>query len=161
VLRQAFQETSFRFRPDEELLNAPWPEHLLDSPVSAIMTIPVETLPETATLADAFQLVAERRRGNLPLVDAEGKLTGILTRTDLYRVVADGRPLTNLATELATRQITTLRPDQSLREALTVLRRKRVKHAPVIDTAGKPVGMLSYMDIALASVRMDKHDTST
>lgn len=159
VLRQAFQETSFRFRPDEELLNAPWPEQLLDSPVSDIMTTPVETLPATATLADAFQLVAERRRGNLPLVDAAGRLTGMLTRTDLYRVVADGRPLGGLASELASRQITTLRPDQPLREALSILRRKRIKHAPVIDPAGKPVGMLSYMDVALASVRMAKTRT--
>jgi NADH dehydrogenase len=154
VLRQALHETSFRFRPDEELLNAPWPEILLETPVAEIMTTPVETLPVTATLAEAFQLVAERRRGNLPMVDAAGKLVGMLTRTDLYRVVADGRPLGGLASELGSRQITTLCPDQSLREALAVLRRKRIKHAPVVDGAGKPVGMLSYLDVALASVRL-------
>jgi CBS domain-containing protein len=97
--------------------------------------------------------VAERRRGNLPLVDDDGKLTGMITRTDLYRVVADARSLSGRASEIATRQITTLRADQPLREALRVLRRKRIKHAPVIDSAGKPVGMFSYLDVALASVR--------
>jgi len=117
------------------------------------MTTPVETVPETASLADVFRAVADRRRGNLPLVSADGKLTGMITRTDLYRVVADGRKLDGPASECATRQVTTLAADQSIREALRVLRRKRIKHAPVVDVAGKPVGMLSYLDVALASVR--------
>jgi NADH dehydrogenase len=150
-LRQALQETSFRFRPDEELLNAPWPEALLAAPVATVMSTPVETLPQSGTIADAFHAVAERKRGNLPLVDGDGKLVGMVTRTDLYRVVADGRDLGGPLKDLATRQITTLRPDQPLREALATLRRKRVKHAPVVDDAGRPVGMLSYLDVAVAS----------
>jgi NADH dehydrogenase len=153
VLRQALHETSFRFRPEEELTNAAWPEQFLDTPVGQIMSTPLETIAETATLTDAFQLVAERRRGNLPLVNADGKLTGMITRTDLYRVVADGRALSVRASEIATPQVTTLSADQPLREALRVLRRKRIKHAPVLDGAGKPVGMFSYLDVALAAVR--------
>jgi CBS domain-containing protein len=46
--------------------------------------------------------------------------------------------------------------EQSLREAMRVLRRKRIKHAPVVDAAGKPVGMLSYLDIALAMPAFDQ-----
>jgi NADH dehydrogenase len=153
VLRRALHETSFRFRPEEELTNAAWPEHLLEMPVGDVMTAPLETIPETATLADVFQQVAESRRGNLPLVNCDGELTGMITRTDLYRVVADGRDFNDRASEIATRQVTTLCADQSLREALRVLRRKRLKHAPVVDAMGKPVGMLSYLDVALASVR--------
>ncbi|MBI3466931.1 MAG: CBS domain-containing protein, partial [Planctomycetes bacterium] len=153
ALRQALHETSFRFRPEEELDDAPWPDEFLATPVAQIMTAPVETLADSATIADAFRVVAERRRGNLPLVDATGRLIGMVTRTDLYRVVADGRDLHGTVGDIASRQLTTLRPDQSLREALATLRRKRIKHAPVVDEACRPVGMLSYMDVALASVR--------
>jgi NADH dehydrogenase len=154
VLRQALHETSFRFRPDEELANAPWPEELLTATVSQIMATPVETLPISATLADAFRAVAAHRRGNLPLVDGGGRLVAMITRTDLYRVVAEGRNLTGPIADVASRQITTLRPDQSVRDAISVLRRKRLKHAPVVDAEGKPAGMLSYLDVALACVQM-------
>jgi NADH dehydrogenase len=156
VLRQALHETSFRFRPEEELTNAAWPEALLNARVCEIMSTPLETIAETASLADVFRTVADRRRGNLPLVDAGGKLCGMVTRTDLYRVVADGRDLNGPASAVATRQVTTLGMEQSLREAMRVLRRKRIKHAPVVDAAGKPVGMLSYLDIALAMPAFDQ-----
>src|SRR5206468_7748249 len=55
VLRRALHETSFRFRPEEELANAPWSQELLATPIAQMMASPLETLPETATLADAFQ----------------------------------------------------------------------------------------------------------
>ncbi len=155
-LRQALHETSFRFRPDEELLNAPWPDELLAAPVSRVMTAPVETLADSATIADAFRAVAETKRGNLPLVDSDGRLVGMVTRTDLYRVVADGRSLAGPLADLATRDVTTLRADDPLREALAALRRKNIKHAPVIDDARRPIGMLSYLDVALASVQMTR-----
>ncbi len=161
VLRQALHETSFRFRPDEELTNTTWPEELLDRPVRHIMSTPVETILATSSLAEVFQVVAERRRGNLPLVDIDGKLVGLLTRTDLYRVVADGRDLRRFAYEVASRQITTVQPDQSVRDALSTLRRKQIKHAPVVDAAGRPVGMLSYLDVALASVRIGENKNAS
>jgi len=118
------------------------------------MATPVETLPISATLADAFRAVAAHRRGNLPLVDGDGRLIAMITRTDLYRVVAEGRNLTGPIADVASRQITTLRPDQNVRDAISVLRRKRLKHAPVVDAEGKPAGMLSYLDVALACVQM-------
>jgi NADH dehydrogenase len=153
VIRQALHETSFRFRPVDELDDAPWPDEFLATPVAQVMTAPVETMPANATIADAFRIVAERRRGNLPLVAEDGSITGMVTRTDLYRVVADGLTLDRLVTEIASSEITTLHPSQTVREALSVLRRRRIKHAPVVDAANRPVGMLSYLDVALASVR--------
>jgi len=152
MLRQALHETSFRFLPEEELANAAWPEELLATPVVRIMTTPVDTLSESATIADAFRMLAERRHGNFPLVDSNGRLVGMITRTDLYRAVADGRDLHGPVAAIVTRQIATLRPDQTLREALALFRRKRLKHAPVLDAENRPSGMLSYLDVALAGV---------
>lgn len=48
-----------------------------------IMSSPVITLAEDAPLTDAFLIFAEKGINHLPIVDAQGKLSGIVTRLDL------------------------------------------------------------------------------
>lgn len=56
--------------------------------VADVMTHAPETLPEGADLSEAAEMMAERRIGCLPIVDAEGRLAGILTETDLLHALA-------------------------------------------------------------------------
>lgn len=56
--------------------------------VAEVMTHAPLTLTEGADLADAAEQMAERRIGCLPIVDAEGRLAGILTETDLLHALA-------------------------------------------------------------------------
>jgi CBS domain-containing protein/RNA polymerase-binding transcription factor DksA len=55
--------------------------------VSDVMTHAPETITEEATLAEAAQKMADRRIGCLPIVDGEGRLTGILSETDLLNAL--------------------------------------------------------------------------
>ncbi len=161
LLKQALHQTSFRFRPDEELARAAWPGEVLDVPIDRVMTAPVETLSESAAIADAFEQMAEHHRSNFPLTDAAGRLVGMVTRTDLYRAVADGQDLAGPIRAIATTQVTTLAPNQTVRDALATLRRKGLKHAPVVDAENRPVGMLSYLDLVRASVRLRQQSAIT
>jgi CBS domain-containing protein/RNA polymerase-binding transcription factor DksA len=56
--------------------------------VAEVMTHAPETLPEGADLSEAAERMAERRIGCLPIVDAERRLAGILTETDLLHALA-------------------------------------------------------------------------
>lgn len=57
------------------------------------------------------------------------------------------KPLRDLtASDLMSRQLTVLREDMPLREAADVLVRSRTSGAPVVDAAGRCVGMLSAVD---------------
>jgi len=56
--------------------------------VAEVMTHAPQTLVEGADLADAAEQMAERRIGCLPIVDAEGRLAGILSETDLLHALA-------------------------------------------------------------------------
>jgi nucleotide-binding universal stress UspA family protein/predicted transcriptional regulator len=63
--------------------------------VGEIMSRPVVTAPEDATLAEIARLMLERGIGCVPLVDAQGKLSGVVTEVDLtgrghYNRVARG-----------------------------------------------------------------------
>jgi nucleotide-binding universal stress UspA family protein/predicted transcriptional regulator len=51
--------------------------------VGEIMSRPVVTAPEDATLAEIARLMLERRIGCVPLVNAQGTLSGIITEADL------------------------------------------------------------------------------
>lgn len=51
--------------------------------VSRIMSAPAITVPEDTHILDLFEIFAERGINHLPVVDGEGRLSGILTRLDL------------------------------------------------------------------------------
>lgn len=63
----------------------------LQVPVANIMVSPTPTIDEQAPLARATRLLRERRAGRLA-VTHEGKLVGILTRTDILKVMAERLP---------------------------------------------------------------------
>jgi acetoin utilization protein AcuB len=49
------------------------------------------TLPE-ASLRDAARVMLDARIGSLPVVDASGKLLGMLTRSDVLQAVVELAP---------------------------------------------------------------------
>jgi CBS domain-containing protein len=61
----------------------------LSSPVDVarIMTREVVTVGETTPVVDAAMLMMERKIGGLPVVDPSRKLLGIITETDLLKVL--------------------------------------------------------------------------
>ena len=56
-----------------------------DLPIKEYMTTVLITLPEDATLSEALEFVENKKVRHLPVVDADGKLAGIITLTDLVR----------------------------------------------------------------------------
>ena len=67
-------------------------EAALEWRVGEIMTHAPETLGPEATLAEAAERMAERRIGCLPVVDETGRLTGLLSETDvLWAMATAGR----------------------------------------------------------------------
>lgn len=64
--------------------------------VSDVMSHPVVTVGEETRAADAAKLMRERKIGSLPVVDATGRLVGIVTETDFLEVAEQalgGKPL--------------------------------------------------------------------
>ena len=55
--------------------------------VDKIMTRPVITVRDDETLFDAAQVMLERKIGGLPVLSAQGDLVGILTESDIFRMV--------------------------------------------------------------------------
>jgi len=63
-------------------------ENNLDARVRDYMSSPVVTIREDEDMLKAVELMNEKMVGRLVVVDAEGRLVGIITRTDILKYIA-------------------------------------------------------------------------
>jgi CBS domain-containing protein len=115
--------------------------------VSEIMTGAAVTDQSDDTLADAARKMWNQQTGSLLVVDGED-LVGIVTERDVLKAVATRVPLdeTRIA-QVMTKDLITVGPGTSLREAARIMAEKWIRHLPVLDN-GKLVGVLSQRDLA-------------
>jgi CBS-domain-containing membrane protein len=73
--------------PRGALLDGQTAERMRDIPVSAVMSCPVWTVKESASLFSVASELVERRVGALPVVDDDQKLVGIISYVDLIRAL--------------------------------------------------------------------------
>lgn len=102
------------------------------------------TITKDHTVGDALNMMSEYRIGGIPVVDADGKLIGIVTNRDL-RFQSD---MSRLIAEVMTpgdRLITT--HSSELSNAKQVLLRSKIEKLPVVDEKGRLVGLITYKDI--------------
>jgi len=64
----------------------------LDAPVETILTIEPRTLRTDQTVRDAMTLMQDGRYRNVPLLDEDGQLAGIVRQADIMRILAESFP---------------------------------------------------------------------
>lgn len=117
--------------------------------VGQIMSRPVITLPRGARAGTAAALMDERRFRHMPIVDANERLVGLVSQSDLFRLVR-ARPAEWAEVEVGevmTAEVVTLTPDQSLHAAAQLLAARHLYGGPVVDPTRRPVGFLSARDL--------------
>jgi CBS domain-containing protein len=114
-----------------------------------VMTADPTTLPEDASVADAARKMRDEDIGDV-LVVREEKLTAMVTDRDIaVRVVAEDRlPAETLLAEIASADLATVSPDDSVADAVRILREKALRRVPVVE-GGRPVGVISIGDLAV------------
>jgi arabinose-5-phosphate isomerase len=92
---------------------------------------------------------ASRRAGAILIVDDRGVLTGIFTDSDLARLFERQRDylLERPIVEAMTRAPSLIRAGRSLAEALDALQARKLSELPVIDEAGRPIGLIDVTDL--------------
>jgi arabinose-5-phosphate isomerase len=108
------------------------------------------------TVADVLREAAAqpRRAGAVVLVDEAGRLSGIFTDGDLRRHLMTLGPslLTTPVADLMTRSPRALSDSAMVRDAVQMVRELRVDELPVVDEAGKPVGLIDVQDLIALKV---------
>lgn len=123
-----------------------------------IMTVDPVTIPVTASIADAVDVLASMHVRHLPVVDASGALVGVLTDRDLGRLMTtfiddaeveqmETPPSEQRVADLMSPDPVTVTEDADLAEIAEILVTERVGAVPVVDDADRVVGIVSYVDI--------------
>lgn len=125
-----------------------------------VSTREVLALPPHASVRQAARLMAEHGIAALLVVGDGDALKGIITERDITaRVVAPGLdPEATPLSEVMTADPFCLRADDSLSEALELMRVHGFRHLPVLDDRGKPLSMVSVRDLYAVVQRQLEHD---
>jgi CBS domain-containing protein len=142
-----------------------------------VMVTNVITVGPNACVQDVADILLKNHISAVPVVDAEGKMVGIVSEGDLMRRAETGtlrrRPWwlavltgreglaaayikehSRRVADVMTRSVVTVQPDTPLAEVATILEKNRIKRVPVVKD-GKIVGIVSRANLlqALASMR--------
>ena len=108
------------------------------------MIVEPVTLPPTALVADAKQLMERYHISGVPITDEDGLLVGILTNRDLRFEEGAARPVSELMTS---RGLVTAPVGTTLAEAEAILHRHKIEKLPVVDADGQLKGLITVKDI--------------
>lgn len=125
--------------------------------VTGLMSQPVHACRDEESLRSAAEQMWQQDIGVLPVVDGDGRLVGVVTDRDICMTAyLRGQSLDQCRIDSAmTRDVASCHCETTLEDAQELMRRLQIRRLPVVDDQGRPVGMLSLNDLALAAARSE------
>lgn len=143
--------------------------------VRDVMTRNVTTVDEKTAYKTVADLLAAHRISAVPVVDADGRVAGVVSEADLLTKVefeggaeagsflerrrhrSDRAKATGTsAGDLMTSPAVTITPDASVAEAARQMDRAKVKRLPVVDPDGRLAGIVSRRDLLRIFLQPDE-----
>jgi CBS domain-containing protein len=120
-----------------------------DQQIRDLMTENPSAIDADKPVAYAAKMMRDEDVGLAPIVQGD-RLVGTVTDRDIaIRVVAEGRdPESTTVREVASTDLVTIDPEQSLDEALRLMAQHQVRRLPVVEEDGRLVGVLAQADVA-------------
>ncbi|MFF7274945.1 CBS domain-containing protein [Streptomyces griseorubiginosus] len=143
--------------------------------VGEVMTREVVQAHRQTTFKDLVRLLNRHRIGGLPVVDADDKVVGVISATDLVcgqadraerrrrlpglrrpvRAPAGGNPGL-VAAELMSSPAVTVHPEQLVPEAARMMERHHIERLPVVDEEDRLIGIATRRDLLRVFLRTDE-----
>ncbi|RJP80823.1 MAG: CBS domain-containing protein [Desulfobacteraceae bacterium] len=125
-----------------------------------VMSTPVVTIGEDRQLSEAVDVMLTKGVKRLPVVDKEGRLSGMLSRLDIFRTVMREAPdwksfqaqkievehLRNVG-DILRRDTRTVSPDTSIEEVIRMIDQNDIQRVAVVDDGGRLLGLISDRDL--------------
>lgn len=152
------------------------------TPVHEVMTTDVLAFSTDENISDATRRIVERGIDAGPVVDADGRVVGLLSSGDLIMQAAElhfpamftilgatienwrekrkfdrdvNKALGATVGEVMNAEVITIGPDATIEEAATAMHDHDISRLPVVDGIGRLVGIISRYDVLTVMVRDD------
>ena len=124
--------------------------------LSARKNATLASLPPTATVRDALQIMSDRQIGSVLVVQGDA-LLGIFTERDYARkLVLQGLSSADtLLMNVMTARLYVISPRQTVQECLGIITKGRMRHLPVVD-GGELIGLVSIGDLVNAELQQQR-----
>jgi CBS domain-containing protein len=109
----------------------------------------IYSIPSDATVHDAARFLRDRKIRAVGVLDAGGRLVGVVSQSDISdKVAAENKcPAWMRVTEIMSTSLVTVTPDKGLTDCLRLMEQHGIYHLLVIDAKGGYRGMLSVTDL--------------
>ncbi len=129
---------------------------LTQLPISSVVTRDVQTVRANAPASEVLRIAGDTSQSTLPVLDNDGRLTGLIVTRDLLSMLAGGvelGPLVN-AYDLSRQNPPVLTPESSLDQATQLMEYEALEELPVVEhislTNGKFLGLVTRRNIVQA-----------
>ena len=102
------------------------------------------TLSPDATIGEAIRLMKENKIGGIPIVDSNNKLVGIVTNRDI-RLETNFKE--KVSTVMTKDNLITAPEGTDLKKAELIFKQNKIEKLPVVNKAGKLIGLVTFSDI--------------
>jgi CBS-domain-containing membrane protein len=145
----------------------------LTATVADVMTTRVVSVRRDASVKEMAAMLRSSRISAFPVIDDAGRVIGVVSEADLLVKVAvqaegtsmlaalrhfreDDKTRGVTAGDLMTAPAVTIGPDAPVTEAARVMYDRRLKRLPVVNRAGRLVGIISRVDVLAVFSRPDE-----
>lgn len=124
---------------------------------------PAVCIRENEPLTEAVDLMLRQGLKRLPVTDERGRLTGILSRMDIFRTISEKSPDWNsfqkqnipvgnlrYVSDIMRRDIHTVLPDTPVDEVLNIIDSNDIQRVAVVDQDGIFIGIISDRNLLMA-----------
>ncbi len=129
------------------------------------MTSPAVTVTPETPFQDALKLMRDKKFRRLPVVDASGKVVGIVSERDMLH--ASPSPATSLSvwevnyllwklkvSDIMTHNVVSIKQDTPIEDAANLMVSRKIGGLPVVDDKGVITGVITETDIFKAFVEI-------
>jgi len=111
---------------------------------SGVVKDPI-TITQQLTVRDVLNLTQQHKISGLPVIDASGKVVGIVTNRDLRFETSLDQPIKNIMTPR--QRLVTVREGASREEAMALMHKHRLERVLVVDKNFRLRGLITAKDI--------------
>jgi PAS domain S-box-containing protein len=121
-----------------------------------MMTREFATLQAEDSLEKAINLLRNSQRDGLPVLNRDGSLSGIFTKTNLYDALLEGKSIRQTVSAYYNRNVVKIHKDLGYQEVIDAVRRIPVGTGVVIDNDEQVVGLFTKVELITALFKEER-----